>query len=344
MSSAYGPTTSSSGTSPPPPGRSGAAQRSPVRRVWHKGGADGDEGLIVLGSFAVLSSCWSRSALIDAPPLVHGLPPHLSGRVPCTVSPVSPISAAYGWTVYLPLPGPPSSASCRSRSCGSLCSAEVLASVRAWRRGSVENDSGGLLRVVGLLNTLLIGVIVALGVCCPQRAYRRIVTSSSPVTGSASSCILHHDGRLRQHPDRCSVPGLSGVGILLIIWRAHLRSPAWRRRRLPLVRRILDPLRPVLQTVVIGFASVSPVGDVHRYSPAWPTCRRGLPRGGALQQARRLRGRSWARRRSSSARHAYPYSVFGRAFEWMQGNRGRRQLAGYIEAVALTLFGVVKLL
>lgn len=54
--------------------------------------------------------------------------------------PVSPISAAYGWTVYLPLPGSaflgPSlwePVVWSAVFCGG-----VLASVRAWRRGSVE--------------------------------------------------------------------------------------------------------------------------------------------------------------------------------------------------------------
>lgn len=103
------------------------------------------EGLIVLGSFTVLivvlvavsahrrATCpwfWVAFPLtcLAAVFLLHRL------------LPVPPISAAYGWTVYLPLPwsaflGPSlwEPVVWFAVFCGG-----VLASVRAWRRGSVE--------------------------------------------------------------------------------------------------------------------------------------------------------------------------------------------------------------
>jgi len=208
------------------------------------------------------------------------------------------------------------------------------------------------------LNALLIGVIVALGVMLPRNAaYRRIVTLL--IAGDwfgvfvlSFITMVVFDG-IRDLVQRALDSPV--FGILLIItgvltFVATLRGDGGGDS--PLVRRILDPLQaPSFKTVVVGFilglaqsATSIPfftglaylsAGDYHaavRYGglvvyaslalslPALSTVFVGLVR-------------------------AYPYSAFGRAFEWMRERQELMvKLAGYIVAVALTLFGAVALL
>jgi len=208
------------------------------------------------------------------------------------------------------------------------------------------------------LNALLIGVIVALGVMLPRNAaYRRIVTLL--IAGDwfgvfvlSFITMVVFDG-IRDLVQRALDSPVFGIlliitGVLTIV--ATLRGDGSGDS--PLVRRILDPLQaPSFKTVVVGFilglaqsATSIPfftglaylsAGDYHA----------AVRYGGLIVYASLALSLPALSAVFVGLVRAYPYSVFGRAFEWMRGNREVVvKLAGYIVAVALTLFGVVKLL
>lgn len=207
------------------------------------------------------------------------------------------------------------------------------------------------------LNALLIGVIVALGVMLPRKAaYRRIVTLL--IAGDWFGVFLLSfitmvvfDGirDLVQQALESPVFGILLVITGVLTFVATLRGDGSGDS--PLVRRILDPLQaPSLKTVVVGLilglaqsATSIPfftglaylsAGDYHaavRYGGlvVYASLALSLPALSAV---------------FVGLVRAYPHSVFGRAFEWMRDNREFVvRLAGYIVAVALTVFGVVKL-
>lgn len=208
------------------------------------------------------------------------------------------------------------------------------------------------------LNALLIGVIVALGVMLPRNAaYRRIVTLL--IAGDWFGVFLLSfitmvvfDGIRDLVQQALDSPVF---GILLVITGVLTFFATWRgdgSGDSPLVRRILEPLQaPSFKTVIVGLilglaqsATSIPfftglaylsAGDYHaavRYGGLviYASLALSLPALSAV---------------FVGLVRAYPHSVFGRAFEWMRDNRELVvKLAGYIVAVALTLFGVVKLL
>ncbi|MDO5669042.1 MAG: hypothetical protein Q4G50_03465 [Corynebacterium sp.] len=103
------------------------------------------EGLIVLGLFAVLIV-----VLVAVTAYRRPTSPSFWVAFPLTCLsavfllhrflPVSPISAAYGWSVYMPLPGSGflTPSPWEPIMWSALLIVGVLASVWTWRRGSVE--------------------------------------------------------------------------------------------------------------------------------------------------------------------------------------------------------------
>ncbi len=208
------------------------------------------------------------------------------------------------------------------------------------------------------LNALLIGVIVALGVMLPRTAaYRRIVTLLVAgdwfgvfVLSLITMLVFDGLGDLVQRALESPAFGialiLTGVLSLILTLRGSGDGDS------PLVRRILEPLqKPSGKTVLVGFilgvvqsATSVPfftglaylsAGDYHvaiRYVGlvVYASLALSLPALSAV---------------FVGLVRAYPYSLFGRAFEWMRHRRELMvKLAGYIVAVALTVFGVVALL
>lgn len=207
------------------------------------------------------------------------------------------------------------------------------------------------------LNALLIGVIVALGVMLPRNAaYRRIVTLL--IAGDwfgvfvlSFITMVVFDG-IRDLVQRALDSPVFGILLVItgvVTFVATLRGDGSGDS--PLVRRILDPLQtPSFRTVVVGFilglaqsATSIPfftglaylsAGDYHA----------AVRYGGLVVYASLALSLPTLSAVFVGLVRSYPYSVFGRAFEWMRGNREVVvKLAGYIVAVALTLFGVVKL-
>ncbi len=208
------------------------------------------------------------------------------------------------------------------------------------------------------LNALLIGVIVALGVMLPRNAaYRRIVTLL--VAGDwlgvfalslVTMLVFDGLGDLVQRALESPVFGILLIATGVITFFLTLRSSGSGDS--PLVRRILEPLQaPSVKTVLVGVllgavqsATSVPfftglaylsAGDYHvtvRYVGlvVYASLALSLPAVSAV---------------FVGIVRAYPYSVFGRAFEWMRHRQELMvKLAGYIVAVALTLFGAVTLL
>lgn len=208
------------------------------------------------------------------------------------------------------------------------------------------------------LNALLIGVIVALGVMLPRTGrYRRIVTLL--IAGDwlgvfllALVTLLIFDGisDLVQEALESPVFGilLIAVGLLTLVMTVRGAGDGDST----LVRRLLKPLQePSAKTFAVGlllglvqsatsvpffaglaYLSTSGFGPEVRYVGLffYASLALSLPALSAV---------------FVGLVRAYPHSVFGRAFEWMRDNRELVvKLAGYIVAVALTLFGVVKLL
>lgn len=208
------------------------------------------------------------------------------------------------------------------------------------------------------LNALLIGVIVALGVMLPRTGpYRRIVTLL--VAGDwlgvlllslITMLVFDGLGDLVQQALESPIFGilliLTGVVTLLLTLRGSGDGDS------ALVRRLLGPLQtPSLQTVGIGlvlgliqsatsipfftglaFLSAGDYGVAIRYAGliVYASLALSLPALSAVFVG--------------MVRH-YPYSPFGRAFETMRERRELMvKLAGYLVAVALTLFGIGTLL
>ncbi|GAB3691965.1 hypothetical protein [Corynebacterium nasicanis] len=207
------------------------------------------------------------------------------------------------------------------------------------------------------LNALLIGVIVALGVMLPRNAaYRRIVTLlilgdwfGVFLLSVITMVVFDGLGDLVQKALDSPVFGilLIATGVLTLVGTVRSNGSGDS----PLVRRILAPLQaPSAKTVLVGFilglaqsATSIPfftglaflsAGDYHaaiRYVGlvVYASLALSLPTLSAV---------------FVGLVRAYPYSVFGRAFEWMRNNRELVvKLAGYIVAVALTAFGIVAL-
>lgn len=208
------------------------------------------------------------------------------------------------------------------------------------------------------LNALLIGVIVALGVMLPRTGrFRRIVTLL--IAGDwlgvfllALVTLLIFDGLgdLVQRALESPVFGIlliaTGVITLVLTARNSGNSDS------ALVRRLLEPLRtPSAKTVGVGFLlgviqsatsfpffiglgylSTSGYGPTVRYIGLffYASLALSLPALSAF---------------FVGMVRAYPYSLFGRAFEYMRTRQELMvKLAGYVVAVALTVFGVVALL
>lgn len=208
------------------------------------------------------------------------------------------------------------------------------------------------------LNALLIGVIVALGVMLPRTGpYRRIATLL--VAGDwlgvlllslITMLVFDGLGDLVQQALESPIFGilliLTGVVTLLLTLRGSGDGDS------ALVRRLLGPLQtPSLKTVGIGlvlglvqsatsipfftglaFLSAGDYGVAIRYVGliVYASLALSLPALSAVFVG--------------MVRH-YPYSPFGRAFETMRERRELMvKLAGYLVAVALTLFGIGTLL
>lgn len=208
------------------------------------------------------------------------------------------------------------------------------------------------------LNALLIGVIVALGVMLSRTAaYRRIVTLliigdwlGVFLLSLVTMVIFDGLGDLVQQALESPVFGILLIATGVITFLLTLRSSGSGDS--PLVRRILEPLQsPSAKTVLVGFilgtvqsATSIPfftglaflsAGEYHvvvRYVGliVYASLALSLPTISAV---------------FVGMVRAYPYSVFGRAFEWMRHRQELMvKLAGYIVAVALTVFGAVTLL
>lgn len=208
------------------------------------------------------------------------------------------------------------------------------------------------------LNALLIGVIVALGVMLPRTGrYRRIVTLL--IAGDwlgvfllALVTMLIFDGisDLVQQALESPVFGilLIAVGLLTLVLTVRGTGDG----ESTLVKRLLAPLQePSFRTVGVGFLlgviqsatsvpffaglaylSTSGFGPAVRYIGLffYASLALSLPALSAV---------------FVGMVRAHPFSPFGRAFEYMQSRRELMvKLAGYLVAVALTLFGIGALL
>ncbi|MCS5480383.1 GAP family protein [Corynebacterium sp. YIM 101645] len=208
------------------------------------------------------------------------------------------------------------------------------------------------------LNALLIGVIVALGVMLPRTGrYRRIVTLL--IAGDwlgvlllALVTLLIFDGLgdLVQQALESPVFGIllivTGVITLVLTARNSENGDS------ALVRKLLEPLQtPSAKTVGVGFLlgviqsatsfpfffglgylSTSGYGPAVRYIGLffYASLALSLPAISAF---------------FVGMVRAYPYSLFGRAFEYMRTRQELMvKLAGYVVAVALTVFGISALL
>lgn len=207
------------------------------------------------------------------------------------------------------------------------------------------------------LNALLIGAIVALGVMLPRTApYRRIVTLLVAgdwlgvfVLSLITMLVFDGLGDLVQRALESPAFGIAliATGVLSLI--LTLRGGDGES---PLVNRILAPLQaPSLKTVVVGFVlgvvqSATSVpfftGLAYLSAGDYPAVVRYV---GLIVYASLALSLPALSAVFVGLVRAYPYSPFGRAFEWMRTRRGLMvKLAGYIVAVALTVFGVVALL
>lgn len=207
------------------------------------------------------------------------------------------------------------------------------------------------------LNALLIGVIVALGVMLPRNAaYRRIVTYL--VVGDwfgvfllSIITMLVFDGlgdlvqRALESPAFGIALIITGVASLVLTLRGGDGDS-------PLLRRLVEPLQaPSLKTAGVGFVlglvqSATSVpfftGLAFLSAGDYPVAVRYL---GLIVYASLALSLPALSAVFVGLVRAYPHSPFGRAFEWM---RERRELmvkiAGYIVAVALTVYGIISLL
>ncbi|QGU04076.1 sulfite exporter TauE/SafE family protein [Corynebacterium comes] len=208
------------------------------------------------------------------------------------------------------------------------------------------------------LNALLIGVVVALGVMLPRTGrYRRIVTLL--IAGDwlgvfllALITLLIFDGisDLVQQALESPVFGilLIAVGVLTLVLTVRGSGDG----ESALVKRLMKPLQePSIRTVGVGFLlgviqsatsvpffaglaylSTSGLGPAVRYIGLffYASLALSLPALSAV---------------FVGMVRAHPFSPFGRAFEFMRTRQELMvKLAGYVVAVALTLFGIGALL
>lgn len=208
------------------------------------------------------------------------------------------------------------------------------------------------------LNALLIGVVVALGVMLPRHAaYRRIVALLIAgdwfgVFALSLVTMLVFDGLgdLVERALESPVFGILLIATGVLTFVLTLRSSGDGDS--PLLRRLLEPLQaPSAKTVLVGFI----LGVVQSAtSVPFFTGLAYLSAGGYHAAVRYIGLIVYASLALSLPAvsavfvgmvRAYPYSAFGRAFEWMRDRRELMvKLAGYIVAVALTVFGTVSLL
>lgn len=208
------------------------------------------------------------------------------------------------------------------------------------------------------LNALLIGVIVALGVMLPRTGrYRRIATLLIAgdwlgvfLLALVTMLVFDGLGDLVQRALESPIFGILLIVTGVISFVLAVRSSG--NGDSALVRRLLGPLKePSVKTVGVGFLlgviqsatsvpfftglaylSASGYGPAVRYIGLffYASLALSLPAISAF---------------FVGMVRSYPYSPFGRAFEYMRTRQELMvKLAGYVVAVALTVFGIVALL
>lgn len=208
------------------------------------------------------------------------------------------------------------------------------------------------------LNALLIGVIVALGVMLPRNgAYRRIATLL--VIGDwigvfllSLLTMLVFDG-LGDVVERALESPIFGILLIatgLLTLLLTLRGSGGGENKL--IGRLLGPLQtPSIKTAVVGFilglaqsATSVPffVGLGFLSAGDYDAT---IRYGGLIVYASLALSLPAISAVFVGMVRAYPYSPFGRAFEAMRERKELMvKLAGYLVAVALTIFGIVSLL